>query len=117
MESEDVKLLTEVGFLAAAAGDVRRAETIFRALELHRPHAAFPYAGRAVALMHAGQADQAVEALDAGLLQADPEGQVDLHALRGLALHLAGRASESRRALHAAGDHRLAHAMLGEATV
>ncbi len=117
MESEDVRLLTEVGFLAAVAGDVRRAEAIFRALELYRPSAAFPHAGRAVALMHAGKTDQAVEVLDAGLVQSDPEGRVDLHALRGLALHLAGRASESERALRAAGNHRLAHAMLGEGAV
>jgi hypothetical protein len=54
-----------------------------------------------------------VRILDRGLAQADDESRADLQAFRGLALQLAGRASESTRALQAAGDHRLALAMLG----
>ncbi|HSV44835.1 MAG TPA: hypothetical protein VLJ58_03500, partial [Ramlibacter sp.] len=111
---EDIKLLTEVGFLASARADVRRAETVFGALEQLRPDAAFPYVGAATALLNAGRAEEAVAALDRGLAADGQRDAGELQAFRGLALQLAGRASESVRAMRAAGDTRLARAMLGE---
>ncbi len=111
----DIRLLTEVGFLAAALGDIRRAQVIFRALERVRPAAHFPYVGMAAALMNAGKPDEAVRELDRGLKAVvDPQDQAELQAFRGLALQLAGRTSESRRALALAGDVPLARAMRGE---
>jgi hypothetical protein len=106
--------LTEAGFLAAARGDLRRAEAVFGALERCRPLAAFPYVGQAVALMNAGQADEAARVLERGAAIASGEAAAELQAFRGLALQLAGRAGESLRALRAAGDQPLALAMLGE---
>ncbi len=103
-----------MGFLAAARGDTRRAEVIFRALERVRPAATFPYVGVAAALMNAGRPDEAVQELDRGLKAVGPQDQEELQAFRGLALQLAGRTSESRRALQLAGDLPLARAMRGE---
>lgn len=103
-----------MGFLAAAQGDVRRAQVIFHALEKVRPQASFPYVGMAVALMNAGRHDEAAQELDRGLASAGAVEQPELQAFRGLALQLAGRASESLRALQVAGDVPLARAMRGE---
>jgi hypothetical protein len=114
LEAEDIRLLTEVGFLAAARGDLRRAEVIFGALQSHRPGAAFAYVGPAMAMLNRGQSDEAVRELDRGIALAGGESRAELLAFRGLALQLAGRASESLRALRAASSHPLAQHMLGE---
>lgn len=116
IDSTDIRLLAEVGFLAAARGDIRNAQAIFLALERLRPAASFPYVGMAAALMNAGKPDEAVQVLDRGLRAAGPQEQEELQAFRGLALHLAGRASESQRALQLAGDLPLARVMRGERT-
>lgn len=113
-DSTDIRLLTEVGFLAAARGDIRNAEVIFRALERIRPAANFPYVGMAAALMNAGRYDEAVRELERGLKAVDPQEHQELQAFRGLALQLAGRVSESRRALALAGELPLARAMRGD---
>jgi thioredoxin-like negative regulator of GroEL len=107
-------LLTEVGFLAAARGDVRRAEVIFGALERLRPHGAFVYVGLAATYLNAARAEDAVRVLDRGLplMAADDRGEVQ--AMRSLALQLAGRASESVSAARDAETSNLARAMLGQ---
>lgn len=117
LASDEVQLLTEIGFVAAAAGDLARAERIFGALARLRPGRAFPQVGRAVAHMNAGRASDAVmllEKTDAS----DAEERATLDAWRGFALQLAGRATESRRLLTtvAAGNGdaaRLARSLLG----
>ena len=113
-DSTDIRLLTEVGFLAAARGDTRRADVIFRALERVRPAASFPYVGMAAALMNVGRYDEAAGELGRGLMVEGLQDPQELQAFRALALQLAGRTSESQRALHLAGDMPLAQAMRGE---
>jgi hypothetical protein len=94
---------------------VRRAEAIFSALRSSRPQGASPYVGLAMALVNGGRADDAVRELDRGLAAATDEAtRAELNAFRGLVLQLAGRASESVRALRSAASHPLAQAMLGE---
>jgi hypothetical protein len=109
--------LTEVGFLASATGDTQRAEAIFGALERVRPAGAYCYVGLALACLNAGRADDAVGALDRGLLRVAPDDRESLQAFRGLALQLAGRSSESMRALAQASHTALAKAMLGQGTM
>jgi hypothetical protein len=112
LQPEEIKLLTEVGFLAGARGDLQSARAIFGALEQCRPAACFPYAGLAMALLNRRQYDDAVRTLDRGLRQVTEAADVaHLHAVRALVLHLAGRASESDRAVRAAGKHPLALAL------
>lgn len=93
-DADDIRLLTQVGFLAAGRGDAPRALRIFDALALLRPQRAFGFVGLASALMNAGRAPEAVQRLQTVCLPAGPESDM-LEAFRGLALQLAGRASES----------------------
>lgn len=113
----DARLLTEVGFLAAATGDVLRAERIFGGLARLRPGRAYPSVGLAVAWMNAGRAADAVVLLEKAQAT-DPEERATLDAWRGFALQLAGRIGESRRVLDTLaaqeGDAgRLARGLLG----
>ena len=65
-------------------------------------------------LLNQGRGDDAVRELDSGLAAAGEDARAELSAFRGFALQLAGRASESVRALRSAGEHPLARSMLGE---
>ncbi len=119
LEADDVRLLTEVGFLAAASGDLARTRAIFTALQLARPGRAFPRIGLAVGLMNAGRASEAAHLLGESVGE-NAEEQTLLDAWRGLALQLAGHGAESRRVLEDAaqtGDTegaRLARGLLGQ---
>lgn len=111
LQPEDLRMLTEVGFLAGTRGDLASARAIFGALELCRPTACFPYIGLASALLGWRKHDEAVRTLDRGLALVDSSEVAEMQAMRALALHLAGRASESARAIKAAGDHPMALAL------
>lgn len=106
--------MTEVGFLAAARADVRRAEIIFGALERLRPRGAYVYVGLAATYLNAGRPEDAVQVLDRGLALMAPADRAEVQAVRGLALQMAGRASESIRAARDAQASNLARAMLGQ---
>lgn len=98
LDSAEVRLLTEIGFLASAVGDVRRAQTVFLALQRLRPGRAFPLVGLAVTKMNAGCPNDAVLVLEQAQASCDAEQNV-MDAWRGLALQLAGREGESKRLL------------------
>ncbi len=100
LSTEAAHLLTEVGFLAAAQGDVARAEVIFNALIGFRPLRAYPRIGLGVAWMNAGQPAFAATLMEAASLS-DMERQERnlLDAWRGVALQQAGRTAESVRLL------------------
>ena len=98
--SEDVQLLTQVGFIAAGRADVERAEAIFGALLAVRPRRAFAHVGLACARMNAGDAGAAARALERALPGvAEGEDADTVQAFLGLALQLDGRLGESRRVL------------------
>ncbi len=109
LSSDDIQLLTGLGFLAAGAGLVMQAAQIFESLAQLRPTRAFPYVGMAVLHLNRQQPDQAVTALERGqrLMESvkDPRGTAleeergILWAWKGVALQMAGRESESVRAL------------------
>lgn len=97
-DSEDVRLLTEIGFLASARGDVSRAEVIFGALSLSRSDEAFPHIGLATALMNARRPGEAAALL--AKIAIPPGADSDLaQAMRGLALQLDGQTTQSTRVL------------------
>jgi len=98
LDSREARLLVEVGFLAAAGGDVERADTIFGALQGVRPGRAYPAIGQAVALMNAGRAAVAAVRLEQAH-GADAIEQAQIDAWRGLALQLSGRQAHSRKVL------------------
>lgn len=99
---DEIRLLTEVGYLAAAQGDVPRARTIFTALRSWRPERAFPLIGLALAYMNAGRHAEAVRLLEDVSLQ--PPESLQLQVWRGLALWLDGNHHAGSRALQAAVD-------------
>lgn len=97
LSSETVRLLTEIGFLAAGRGYPTEAMTIFTGLEAVRPgHEQAPI-GIAVTHLNAGRAEEAVRHLRAASA-AHPESD-NLRAFFGLALKLAGRTRESEQVL------------------
>ena len=104
LSSDDIQLLTGLAFVASGAGLSLQAAQIFESLA-RCPTRAFPYVGMAVLHLNRQQTSQAVEALERGeRLLSDPQNPEPaehgiLLAWKGLALHLAGRESESIRAL------------------
>lgn len=117
LQPEDIRLLTEVGLLAAARADRKAATAIFSALERLRPGRAFPYAGQAMAQMNARQYDAAALTLQRGQQQVQGDDLADLRALRAVALRLAGRAAESEREARDAGMHPLARALTASPSI
>lgn len=105
--------MTEAGLLAAGLGDVERAEAIFGALARVRAERSFAYVGLALCYLNAGHADDGARLLEQHADFVVPEDRPEMHAFRALVLQLAGRHSESQRALAAAGDHPLARRMAG----
>lgn len=97
-DSDDVHLLTEIGFLASARGDVARAEVIFGALLILRPDRAFAHLGLAIALMNARRPGDAADQLAAARIPAGADADM-VQAMHGLALQLDGRQAQSRRVL------------------
>lgn len=76
------------------------------------------HVGLAMAYLNAGRGEAAVDVLWRALAQIeDAAERREIEAFRGLALLLAGRHSESVRALQAAAGHPLARVMLGETSV
>ncbi len=114
LPNEQLRLLYEIGLMAASTGDAARAEKIFAALERVKPQGCGGYVGRAVGLMFDGKLIDALAILDKGLRLADASEHPELHAFRGLVLQVAGRSAESTKAFLAAGDLPMARALLGE---
>ena len=124
-DSDDIRLLTEIGFVAAGRGDVARAEAIFGALLALRPSQAAGHVGIAMALLNRGRAAEAAARLGAAMLPPGDEHDL-LRAVQGLALQLDHRPAEAARVLQPIAAQpasagaipagvRLARTLLGEA--
>ncbi len=104
LSPELLRLLAEIGMLAAGRGMDTQAEAIFGALRELRPGQSAGYVGQAVARLNAGRADEAVELLQRDALAACP-GDPEVRVFLGLALRLAQRPAEATRVLQGvAGD-------------
>lgn len=123
-DSADIRLLTEIGFLASALGDVRHAEPIFSALLLLRPDKAFAHVGLATALMNARRPGDAASRLASARIPSGADADL-VQAMHGLALQLDGQVSQSQRVLQGVADQadgpegpsdgkRLARKLLGQ---
>lgn len=118
LTADEVRDLTEVGFLAVArvgssAQAAGRATAIFGALRRLRPDRGFPVVGLAMTQVAQGHADAAATLLEEAHASVCEADRVELNAFRGFSLWVAGRASESSQALRAALPHPLACHMLG----
>ena len=94
MSTEEIRLLSSLGFMAARSGHVVPAIRIFEGLAVLRKDKAFPYVGLALAMICVGAYGDAANVLrERGLVACpnDPE----IEAYLGLALQLAGRMSEA----------------------
>ncbi len=115
IERDELKLLLEVGMLAATQGDVEASKVIFDAIEQERPDAPASYVGPAIALLFRGRTADAIGALQRGLKVVGEADRPDLQALLGVALHIDGRGAESDQALQASHTHPLSAALLARA--
>lgn len=115
LEVKEIKLLSEIGFMAASSGDGRRAARIFEGLMVVRPNRNFTYIGLGLAYMNIGRHAEAMAALDKGLTMVPQQDQAEIHAFRSLALLLAGRQAESREVAKIAQDTEMGRALAGEA--
>jgi hypothetical protein len=93
LETEDTRLLTEIGFIALSAGLEGPAEKIFRGIEAARPSQEAGPLGRALVHMARGELDPAIT-----LLRALPPSDAAL-AYLGLALARRGDGAEAKAIL------------------
>lgn len=119
LDSDEIRLLMEVGMVLAGSGKTEPARRVFEALALIRPQRAFPHVGHAMALLNAGRAEDACRLLREAEAQVVDE-RPTVQAFLGLALQQAGRSAESQRLLEAAAQADpsidgvgMARAMLG----
>lgn len=63
LAGNEIRLLAELGFMAAASGQVANATEIFDALIYLRPKKAFPYVGKSIAFLYVGLIIAAVDLL------------------------------------------------------
>jgi hypothetical protein len=101
LSSSDVRLLSDIGFVAACSSQRERAVQIFQALTLFRPLKAFPYLGLAVANLNAKKPAEAILALALGkrVLAAAPIQSDDVkedYAMLGVFEGLAAQADNRR---------------------
>ena len=65
LASNEIRLLAELGFMAAASGQLAIATEIFDSLIYLRPKKAFPYVGKSIAFLYVGLIAAAVGLLSA----------------------------------------------------
>lgn len=117
-DGNDLRLLGELGLLAASRGLHHEGELIAAALAAWRPDNAIAGIIRAIAAMSRGQNDEAVRILRDDALRAEPDS-AEAQALLGLALENAGYRHAASTVLApladqaGAGAGELARAVLG----
>ncbi|MBK4733233.1 hypothetical protein [Noviherbaspirillum pedocola] len=97
LSPEEMRLLVEVGFLAAAYRHLQ-APRIFSEMHTLRPDLSAPLIGLAMYYIEAGKASEAVAILQKAIANGF-EGRPDLHAILGMALFAANRNYEAARLL------------------
>lgn len=99
LESDDLRLLSEIGLLAAGRNLRAEAEMIAGALARWRPRSAIAGMVRGVAAMSRGDHEGAVRALRDEALRAEPDS-AEARALLGFALEHAGYGHAADQVLH-----------------
>jgi Flp pilus assembly protein TadD len=98
IDSDLLKLLMEVGFMATNTGRLEEAAAIFEGVASARPKSAYPCIGLGCVAMGLGRFPEAVE-----ILKQAPAGEPDEHELcqgfLGMALKLGGDHDEGRSVL------------------
>lgn len=97
-DRDEMRLLAEVGFLAAANAQLPAARRIFTALRLLRPDSVLPFIGLAAVCSQEGKPEEAVRLLAEDALRQIPRDE-ELRAFLGLSLVEAGRFAEAGKVL------------------
>jgi Flp pilus assembly protein TadD len=115
IESDLLKLLMEMGFLAVNTGRLGEAAVIFKGVARARPNSAYPRIGLGCVAMGRGDYAGAAEILNNA--PATERAERDLcQGFLGMALKLDGRSDECREVLHqlqAEGENEVAVRMAG----
>jgi predicted Zn-dependent protease len=98
LNSDDLRLLAEIGFMGAQSGQAPAARALFEALAVLRPQSTLPHIGLAQAAMGANKNAEGVRILREALTK--HPGDVELMAFLGLALHAAGESAEARKTMN-----------------
>ena len=98
LSSDEIRLIADVGFMAATGGHAVPSIRLFEGLRTLRPHHSFPYIGLSLARMTVGACNDAVRILREEGLEALPDDE-DIQLYLSLALHLAKQQQESQRLL------------------
>ena len=109
LTSNEIRLLAELGFMAAASGQVAAATEIFEALIRLRSTKAFPYVGKSVALLYVGSFTAAIELLAASTQVVETD-QEQIWIYLALAFQRSGMVGKARKIL----DHLLNSGELSE---
>ncbi|MEY2617688.1 MAG: hypothetical protein RL522_690 [Pseudomonadota bacterium] len=112
---EEIRLLAQIGLMAANHADVESATRIFAAIELVRPRHSVVFIGPAIASLQAGATPEAIRCLERGLAQVDAADRTELQAFLALAYRLCGLQGRSDNALKSAGNVPLAQGLRREA--
>ncbi|NKI94064.1 tetratricopeptide repeat protein [Rhizobacter sp. SG703] len=99
LAKDDMRLLADIGFLAAMAADPARADAIFSGLRVLAPTSACPYVGIAMTRIAMRRADEAVRLLRDEALAKVPDDDHDIRLFLGMSLLVAGKHDEARRVL------------------
>lgn len=98
LDPDAMRLIAEIGFIGAQAGQAAASRALFQALQVLRPESTLPFIGRAMAELGSDQPQEAARILrDEGLKQYPADAE--LMAFLGLALHEAGQSAESNKIL------------------
>ena len=97
-EPAELRLLANIGFMAAHTGNGRGCTDIFEGLRVLRPTSAVPAIGMALSRMGSGAYTDAVRVLQEERLRAPAEND-ELDVFLGMALSLAQQRTEAHRVL------------------
>jgi len=98
LAGNEIRLLAELGFMAAASGQVASAIEIFDALIYLRPKKAFPYVGKSIAFLYVGSITVAVELLSVASQVVETD-QEQIWIYLALAFQRMGDLTKSRQIL------------------
>ena len=99
LDTEQVQILMDAGFVATGSGRHSQAEVIFNGLAAARPESELPWLGLAVVRMNVGAPEEAAALLQDKSLQLNPDSCL-VRSFLGLAHKLSGHTSEAERVLN-----------------
>lgn len=92
--SEMVQLLMQLGYVACGQGKPSAARIIFKGVAAVRPNSELPLIGLAIATLHQGKLDEAMDILLKNAARINPKNQIT-KALLGMLLRMAQRFNQS----------------------